>query len=274
MTSGAKDASDLTWWGDVRVEPGKAARWLIGPLELYIERREGDWRVGRRVGKDLLSEDYEPRTDLDGAPDDVKDVDRFVAHSNNDVSCAIAPALPDRALVVAPESPFHVPPGTKATIYMSTPVWLQFRLVGAADSPVLLDIPIARPSDTWFGDSTKEGVLCYASRTFARLSLAEITRRAHRAVTAAHIDNKARTPLTLKRVCMPVDSLALFAAADGRLFTQDVVLSRKDEHAEDYADVSLGDKQPLAAPDAKRIVEPRKTLSGNFVTRAFARLFE
>ena len=53
-------------------------------------------------------------------------------------------------------------------IYVSTPLWVR---VDVHDPPQFLqEIPVIRPSDTWFGPSTREGELGYAGRTHGRLN--------------------------------------------------------------------------------------------------------
>jgi len=79
----------------------------------------------------------------------------------------VRPALADRAVVVYPEEPFHVTAGESITLFCSTPLWIRVEI--GASRHALMETAIERPPDTWIGPSTREGELCYATQTAARL---------------------------------------------------------------------------------------------------------
>ena len=191
---------------------------------------------------------------------------------------SVVPALADRAVVTRPEHPFHLPAGEEVTVFVGTSLWVRL-LVG--DPPwQLAEIPVSRPSDTWFGPSTREGELCYAGRSFLRLSLDNVPVRPHRAVTTLLLRNSAEDELYLRALKLPVNHLALYAAPDGRVWTQDVIMERTQEGIADSVTgsamgaVQLRDRPPRLAADARRLVEPRQDPAGNMAMRAFSALFK
>ena len=90
----------------------------------------------------------------------------------------------------------------------------------------VVDEPIVRPSDTWFGPNTQAGELCYAARMTARLHLENVSVQPGRAISAVHVHNRSTSALDVHRIKIPVESLSLFASADGHLWTESLSLER------------------------------------------------
>lgn len=274
-SSAAGSGADKAWWGEFPAEIGELRRWRIGPATVWAERLEHEWRVWREQQDDFLSADIEVAVPADR--DEI--ADKVVAHrfsfERSPASLTLLPTLADRPMIVKPESPFFVPSGESVTLYVSTPTWviLQF----GKPPQRLLEFPSFQPSDTWFGPSTREGELCYASRTAGRLTLAEIPVRPHRAVTPIRIQNRATDALFLDRVKVPVMYLSVYhgTSEDGsvHLWTEPVTLER--QQSGDLAALRLGKTAPPEAGGgrAERVAERRQQPESNIALRAFSRLF-
>ena len=72
------------------------------------------------------------------------------------------------------------------TIYVSSPVWIRLE---TATGTLLDELPTIRQSDTWHGPNTREGELCYASRTFCRTNIDALPIRQNRALSPVIIYN-------------------------------------------------------------------------------------
>ncbi len=140
--------------------------------------------------------------------------------------------------------------------------------VGKGAGVLVRDVPIVRPSDTWFGPMIGEGELCYAARTSCRLDPSRIQVRPFRATTAVTLRNEMETNLTIDRLKLPVQELALYAAEDGRLWTQDAVLTR--EEGEEFAHFAATKGTPKYATGGPLGV-PREA-AANPIIRAFGSL--
>jgi len=179
----------------------------------------------------------------------------------------LSPRLADRAVVSRPDLVFRLARQQEIIVFVSSPLWLLVSSGGQA----LLDTPIYRPSDTWFGPPTKEGELCYASRTACNLRLPDCPVRSHRATTAVTVRNLADTELLIDQLKLPVHTLHLFEAADGRIWTQDALMER--DSSNELAKVSGSTSPPEYALRPKPIAEPRQRAEPNAVVRAFSTLF-
>ena len=139
------------------------------------------------------------------------------------------------------------------------------------ENQLLQEIPIHRPSDTWFGSSTIEGELCYASKTQGRLSLEEVPFRPHRATVPVLIVNKDETILSLERLNLPVGYLSLFSSPQGQLWTQDVTITR--EKGMDSGTFNIGEDPSSYIQDAALVFGPRNQTKKGVLTRTLSLLF-
>lgn len=248
-------------WGSPLAPPENAwVRLQLGPLHLWALRARAEWRIA------TLNVD---EADVGSAPSDEPPPSAVVTRfgfSNPPLALRLHPALADRAVIVSPADPFLLPPREEVELYVSTPVWV---VVTLEDRPseVLLEVSSQRPSDTWFGPSTRVGELCYAARTRARLTLEEVEDRPHRAVAVVRIANRARTLLTIERLRLPVPAMSLYVDGRGRLWTEPVTLARASD--DERASVQLGGGPPTQARGTVRLAEPRNRAERGLLERTF-----
>lgn len=257
------------WWGDYTFDPGASAQWEIGPLQIAVQRLPSEWLVAHEQIETTEGE-QEWRfayIDLNSNESESTHVLRFVYQSTAEV-LTVLPALADRSVVSRPYRPFTVPVNESATIYLSTPLW--FRLATGMPSQTLFEIPIQRPSDTWFGPSTQEGETCYASRTHGRLNLENLSASPNWAITQVHINNDSAVPLLIERLNIPVPYLSLFHTQGSILWTEAVtVVQTRSEY---LAEFNIGKEPPQSATGAKLITTPRQDPQQGMLIRAFSAL--
>ena len=94
------------------------------------------------------------------------------ATGSSETELELKPRLGDRLFIVSPEQPLYLLAGQTSVFYVSTIVWIQAS-ISDGEGRVMLDLPTIRRSDTWFGDNTLEGELCYATKTRAMTELAD-----------------------------------------------------------------------------------------------------
>lgn len=258
------------WWGEQELATGEAGRWRVGPLNLYLHRLPYEWRLVPVRGDDPFDVTLEREHPFPVAiiPEE-KDSLRL-AFEAAPSRVHLSPALADRSVVLRPERTLLIPAEESVEIYVSTPLWLRLRF-GGDDGPEH-ELPIFRPSDTWFGARTTEGELCYAGRTHALLQLEQVTRRPHRAITAMTVKNGCDEPLLLERLNLPVRHLTLFAGEAGSLWTESVTLER--ESPDEVASMRQGPKPPREAGNVQKLANPRERLGGNVMFRAFELFLE
>ncbi len=257
------------WVGDFTVPVDYTLALTVGPLSLTVHRSPQEWLIRQQSKGDRYADQVtlEEREEQRSEPED-RTEQRFVV-SGDSSALSISVRLPDRGIVSRPLTPLSIPAGEAVRLYLSYPLWVN---VGVGEPPrSLLEFPSLRLSDTWFGDNTREGVLCYATRSRCRLNLADHPHLPYRAITPLAIRNQADTTLLLEKVRLPVSMLSLYRDGDGRFWTQEVTLTRQASGG--MADLALGSGAPAEAGDAERIAEPRETPQRNTLVRAFSALF-
>jgi hypothetical protein len=235
------------------------ARLSFGALEATVEARPDEWRIGYRYG-----EERDVRTLAFGGPP-VEDTVRRVATDTRDRTLVVAPALPPADVVMRAEPPLVVLPGDIA-VHVGTPMCLALRTAGGQG---LLELPAVRLERTWFGPNVRDGEVCLAMRSQARLSAADLPRRPFRAVTVLTVRNQGTTPFTLERLKLPVPHLGLHRDPSGRWWTEAVEVV---VNGPDAARLSVG-RPPDAAGPVERVTAPRRAGAPNLVLRALDALF-
>jgi hypothetical protein len=265
------------WWGTFSLDEYAGGQWHVGPSTLWVYRSSSDWRVVHRPSTDPVTADpMAQRSDVTVPLDademtavlEAEDPD-LVTHRysvrDTDEPVALRPALADRPVVARPEHPLSVLPDESVTLYLSTPLWVRVEL--PASERLLEEVPSHRMSDTWFGPSTREGELCYATRTAGRLRLDRLPTRLHRALTPLRIRNRAPDALALERVQLPAPHLALYQTPTDALWTEAVTMIRRE--GETGADVRIAGGAPPDVEEATRIQEPRESSKQGLITSTF-----
>lgn len=254
------------WHGTHVVPEDRMITAQIGALTLVVTHRPNEWWVGwqRDDADDGTSSAMSvsppaPITEMAAG----FTVQRFLTKRSSD-AVELRPLLADRPVVARPEMPLAVPAGDEATLFVSTPVWVQVALPNP-DRP-LLEVPTTRPSDTWFGPTTRHGVVAYASRTAARLLVDKLPPLVHRAITRVTVQNQADSVLSLDRLSVPAPNLPLFADTRGGLWTASLLAIR--DSATSPARIEIDRKPPAEARDAQLVAEARQSAQRNVLSRA------
>jgi len=262
------DGDGSSWWGDKRLEEDEAALWRIGPLALAVYRGRREWQVAYEW-EPARSESQQWEFHRAAAlPEEPAHHERFVVGETGD-RIALRPTLADRPIVSLPRLPFHLLPQREVTLYVGSPVWV--RVAAGEPASMLLELPSRRLSDTWFGDTTRKGELCYASQTRALLNSDNLPILNRSAVTPVLIRNRAAKPLFLQRLKLPVPLLSLFCDRQRRLWTESVTLTRAEES--DMASLEVRKGAPREAPTAELLTPPRTAIETGLWIRAFSNLF-
>lgn len=257
------------WWGTYELNQDQGKLWRIGPLSLLVCYLGKEWQVAYERTDDF--DDNEVTWSLEDTQQQAEELSHYSRYIFRETSglLSITPRLADRPVISRPRAPFNLLAGEEVTLYVSTPVWLSLAAGEAAKQ--LQEIPIQRASDTWFGPSTREGELCYASTTHCRHYLEELPQRPHRAITPLLIRNQADSTLSVERLNVPAPLLSLYATDAGQLWTPQVTLIREKDG--DMAALQIDNKAPVEAQDSVLLGKPRKSDSSSALIRAFSAVF-
>jgi len=254
------------WWGDFEIPRDGPLVWMIGPLTLSIESIEFEWILKYRY--DALGDEDHDRclVAAAGAPIEPPfETERFAGSKGRSVR--IVPALADRPVVSRPEVPFRLLPGESTEMFIGTPLWFRIELPGKGIA--IWELPLSRPSDTWFGPSTRVGELCYATRTKARLRERDVPIRPSRAVTQVTLSNAASDAMLLERINLPVPILSAFHKPHDNIWTNAITLERRDDG--EMAELKIRPGPPASKPQAVLLCKARVE-GGNRMLRTLSSL--
>ena len=241
------------WWGEYAPAVDEITSLSFGPSRVRICRREREWQVLAATSTPEPNQDIRARVAKARTMPDDADMKRFI-FAETEPKLSISPALADRPVVARPAHALSIPPGVSVRLYVSSPLWLCAE-VHAQAIPVL-DVPIFRPSDLWFGPNTLEGRLCYSSLTHARVDAANLLHRQHRAITPIVVKNDDSEPLQLARISLPVPYLTLYASEAGEAWTDAVTLVGGKGGT---MSMDISGRMPKEAGKGDRLRKPRET---------------
>ena len=201
-------------WNHMVLAPGQRRRVQIGPLHLWFERSEHEWRIAW-TGNEPFSEQRDTDLESDDPPENVE-WNRWAATSGHN-KLRLVPVLPDRPLVVRPNISFRIPSGVKIRFFIPVPVWVR---IETDDKTVLTEVPTINLSKTWFGEPI-EGELAWALNTDLRHEYQGIPVRSHEALCRVDISNKGKEQLELNRLFLRAAHLRVYKT-DDRLWTNAV----------------------------------------------------
>lgn len=225
----------------------------FGPLESTL-RREGDELWMRTVGL----EPPDPSTEGSGWS-------RWALPAGDDGRIHLAPALPDRLVVVKPQASFQLIPGATARIYVRVPVHVMVRH-GGPDGSLLAEFPSVRMSDTWWGD-VEDGILGYWLSTHARRAITPDLVEPHLAICTLTLSNRSRETLPVEKIALRVSHLSIFATGEGLWCDEvQVTWSGGDDSA-----IDMSGEVPAEARNARLLVPPRLPVERGIRARTFAR---
>ncbi len=254
------------WWGKYRFSsPDSLVTSLrIGALCVTIQREPMEWGLTYEW---VSLEDPSMDRSWEKLERDVglRQSARFVMEQTEE-TLHLTPALADRPIVTSPRIPLHIPPQEKAVLFVGSPLWL--RMFPEGSETVWPELPIRRPTDTWFGGSTQEGELCYAVRTKAVLNPERLATSARRALTPVVIHNQAADLFQVQRLKIPVEHLCLYADPAGGLWTEQIVVTNSGDSSLTQVQIDPGPPRP--AGDASLLSAARKQSEENLWSRVFA----
>ncbi len=173
--------------------------------------------------------------------------------------------LSTRPIVARPNQPIHLPTGESVTLYVGTSLWFTLR----REKDTLIDIPVTRLSDTWFGPDTRHGEICYACETHARLSMEGVRVNAFKAITPIDIQNESGKSIVIDRINLPVNYMTLFRD-DHRHWTSTLTIKRRKTEAS--SQIHVAESPPTAASNPVLVAEPRNNLPDGILDKAMSLL--
>ncbi|MCB0358057.1 MAG: DUF432 domain-containing protein, partial [Bdellovibrionales bacterium] len=225
-------------WRSYDITPGEHISVSTGTLQLTASLSDGElWLAAEHLTRTRRKRNPARR------PPDVHWERWALRHKTNGIK--VAPALPDRSLVVKPDTPFRMLPGVHAKVYVLVPVWVNV-FAAAKDNPLITTYPSVRLSDTWFGNPM-EGEQCYWLSSPAKRSVAVDELAEHLVICPVSLKNSSGEQLLVEKLCLRVRWLSLFDS-EGQLWANETRVSWRGTN--DMSRVTVANGAPSDAPEA------------------------
>ena len=244
-------------WNENEVDVGQTVEFELGTLHAAVTRSEQDWTLEYRYDQDRYVRSSSMETVR------IRSVYRETAPR-----LSLRPASASRNIVAMPTDTINIPASERATLFMSSPIWVQFLL--HETETLLADLPVHILSDTWFGPNTREGELCFSNESSARIYLDRLPTRPERVITPVTFVNAGADPVTIDRLNLPLPLLSIFQTTSG-FWTQEITIRREADL--DEATVELSPSPPAQHPSAQLVAESRMSEDGGAITKALSMLF-
>jgi len=210
-------SSNFDFWSKSWPVDDKPLSINIGDLSLTISRSDYEWKLNYRWQK-LGNEGAFNCDFLAKKPEEYTNTDR-VAMESMSQSLTISPKLADRPVVTRPYSPLIIPGKNRIVLRVSTPLWISVNFSG----DVSREFPVIKLSDTWMGQPSGAGELCYGAFTHAQLDEKLLLKLPYRALTPVTLHNTGDKMLTLERLSIPAPYLTLYEGAT-QLVTEPITI--------------------------------------------------
>lgn len=253
----------MAFWEPVPMDGSDWQVWSVGPRTLWGTLVEDEFHLAT-----VLADTEDPLPAPTAEPPMPVEVSRWIL-KREPLSVRVLPRLPNRPVVVRPESPIRFPPGRKARIYVSVPAFLCVQAIQGREVN-LTELPTRELSSTWFGDP-QDGVLAYALATWAQRRHADLVTSPHRVTVPVLIQNDAAEELEFRRLCVRVEHLGIYAAGDA-LWTGAVHVRFRGEDAGSQLRYRPG--PPKEIPGAPLVSAARVPAHGNPIVRSFISLYQ
>lgn len=178
----------------------------------------------------------------------------------------ISPCLPDRSILVRPESTIILPKKSHRTVFVRFPISAKLILVSKKTQVDLIELPTVILSKTWFGDY-KEGELCYSITSGTRSETKPDPQRTYMAICPLKLKNTGEDSFSVDKICLRTEYFSLYAD-ENQLWTDEMEIIYEGQN--ETSAIKLRGKAPYAAKNAKIVAHPRSTLQKALSFRTFS----
>jgi hypothetical protein len=232
-------------WAEHFFEKGQAQKWSFNSMDIITTRTESGWSLSiHNAEGQLVDEQYFLETD------------GFFT---------LFPVLPDRPLIIRPQSVLKVYPGNHIKIFVTVPLFLAAYSRNGGRESLIREVPLSSLSPTWTGDF-QSGELCYSWSTPVFTSFEKATKHWDFALCCLHITNHSPSVLTLEKFMLDTRYLQVYRGATS-LWCNDAEISFRGIEQSSISEIKR--KTPSHELSEKTPIPPRKVGSGNFFIKTF-----
>ncbi len=253
---------DNIHWGDLSLNIGQVLHFQYNQCRLWVKREHNEvWVASDYLGQEPPEAGHSELSD--------PSLWRRWALEKEPVRYNLQPRMPDKPIVVRPDSDFYLLPGAEARIYVKVPVWVRVKLfTHDKDEINLVKIPTEILSNTWFG-SNIEGELCYWVSSNAIREYSTENQDENLCICPVQIKNISSEKLLVTKFCLRVNFLNIYGKG-AQLWSNETKVFYKGP--DEISEIKVTPGAPKEAEKAD-IITPSEELPGRSISvRTFGTL--
>jgi hypothetical protein len=226
----------MNYWQPVKIEDEKCYVTRLGSLEVKLVKTGNELKLRESflTEEEKNEEDWEQvAVPLQPGEKPYSSIWKRWVVPLDELILKLVPILPDRPILVQPESQIQLLPGSETTFYVSLPVWLR---ITTGEGMVITDIPTQILSNTWFGEP-HEGELCYAVKSTARTEIGNRIIKPYVAICPIRIENQSPGNFAFQRLSVHTEYLGIYAGIK-HLWTNRIEVRIEGEDQRSIIDIS------------------------------------
>lgn len=248
------------FWNKYEFQVDEALLFKAGYAEIFVKHIANGWLI-------KTQEVTLPQADLQveetGRVEEDSDVFHFQTGKSH--SLHVVPAFPNKAVVFRNNKNIKVSAGQSACLYFSIPLFLQFYVSEVKEENLLLEVPLQRLSDTWFGPADSGEPAFSIGSSYAK-TLAEVRPVAWEAVVPVEIINTSTGLLDLQRLILRVEDFSLYQK-NRQLLSNYVSIEFKGQ--ENAGSVNLTTRKDIHGQKPVVVSAARNNGSKNLLRKSF-----
>lgn len=232
----------------------------IGFVQVWVKHIQNGWLVKNQN----VTESFD-QFSVEEVDDILDNQDLLHCHTGKSNVLYVLPALPVKSVVFRNNKNLKISAGESTSLYLKVPVNLQFYFQEVKEDNKLVDIPLKRLSDTWFGE-IDSGEPAFSIGSNYDKALADVNMHQWEAMVAVDIVNNTSSSLDLQRLILHVDEFSLYIR-NNRIIASHATIDFKGQ--EQDGGVNLSVRKEIHGDKAVLIAKPRNSDSRNILRRSF-----
>ncbi|MDP2335438.1 MAG: hypothetical protein Q8N05_03100 [Bacteroidota bacterium] len=249
-----------SFWKKYQFTANQALHYKAGYAEVFIKHIQNGWLV-----KSQLNDQASDELIVEEVADLADDSDVLHFHTGKSHELIVVPALPNKAVVFRNNRNIKISAGESANLFFRIPLTMQFYFQEVKDENRLMEMPLQRLSDTWFGE-IDSGEPAYSIGSNYEKSFSEIRATAWEAVSSVGIINNTAGVLELQRLILRVEDFNIYLK-NNQLLTSHATIEFKGQ--EQAGSVNLGFRKDIHGEKPVLAAKPRSSDTKNLLRRSF-----
>lgn len=248
-------------WSKLSIENRSTHFWKVANKIIYIRKRNKEWLYSIND-----TDTYMNVIDYGVQNNEEIDADWLTVVGDKSSALNILPALPDRPIVVKPETTLKILPGKNVLVFIRVPIWLQFYAGTKKKENLVFECSSKELSSTWFGEPDS-GTLAYSLRLKPDAQLFEKPKSfTNHIICPIRLTNDSNMPLDVQRLLLHGEYLNIYGERN-ELYTNEVKIKFKG--ISEISDVQYSNQAPSYSKHSCQISSARSSKTKNVITKSF-----